>query len=91
MNRGGLFYANAKLLDDFGYNICIFLLLFLLLIFILFLLLFLLIPIRTRFDSDFKFGPLLLLLRCGTCVSTGGEHGFSHGDRFEVNPKVWTD
>ena len=31
MNRGGLFYANAKLLDDFGYNICIFLLLFLLL------------------------------------------------------------
>ena len=76
MNRGGLFYANAKLLEDFGYNIWIFLLLFLLLIFILFLLLFLLllaITNRTRFDSDFKFGPLLLL-RCGTCVSTGGEH-----------------
>ena len=73
MNRSGLFYANAKLLDDFGYNICIFLLLFLLLIFILFFIL-LAIPIRTRFNSDFKIGPLLLLLRCGICVSTGGEH-----------------
>ena len=50
MNRSELFYSNAKLLNDFGYNICIFLLLFLLLIFILFLLL-LAIPIRTRFNA----------------------------------------
>ena len=59
-----LFYANAKHLDDRGYNIFIFLLLFFILFFILLLLLFLLllaIPIRTRFDSDFKIVPLRIL------------------------------
>ena len=59
-----LLYANAKHLEHRGYNIFIFLLLFLLLIFILFLLLSLLllaIPIRTRFDSDFKIVLLRIL------------------------------
>ena len=59
-----LFYTNAKLLDEFGYNICIFLLLFLLLFLFLFFILFLLllaIPIRTCFDSDFKIVPLRIL------------------------------
>ena len=58
-----------------GYNIFIFLLLFLLLSLLLFLILFLLllaIPIRTRFDSDFKFLTLRILY--GICACIGGEH-----------------